>query len=276
MLLALVLAQRTARQAGVNAAQIWNLCVIALFAAIVGQRVLLVVANWNALRSHPTWALTLAMVHHPLLAGTGVLAGALAALLYARWRRMPAWETADALAAPLALGLAFEQAGALMAGAGFGIEASPRLPWAVTYTSVLAARWSGTPLGIPLHPVQAYAALAFFTLAMFLFLWMPVRQQSGDLAGICLMGLGGIVFLTELWRDPEGRGELFHGGIDAPQIAAVLLVIAGGLVLMERKNSARDLPPFSRESREEDGAPSDLRESGKNISSREFSERGRE
>ncbi len=33
--------------------------------------------------------------------------------------------------------------------------------WAVIYTSPLAARWSGTPLGIPLHPVQGYAALAF-------------------------------------------------------------------------------------------------------------------
>ena len=41
VLLALFLAQRTARIAGVNATEVWNLCVVALFAALVGQRLLL-------------------------------------------------------------------------------------------------------------------------------------------------------------------------------------------------------------------------------------------
>lgn len=240
VLLALLLAQRTARLAGVNAAAVWNLCVVALFAAIAAQRLLLVAANWSDLERHPAWMLTLAMVHHPLLAAVGVLAGTGAAVLYGRWRKLPAWATADALAAPLALGLAFEQLGALLAGSGFGIPASAKLPWAVTYTSVLAERWSGTPLGIPLEPVQAYAALGFLTLAVLLYLWMPLRQQAGDAAGMCLMGVGAILFLTESWRDPEGRGLIFHGALDAPQIAAVLLVLAGGLVLRER--GVRGLP----------------------------------
>lgn len=254
-LLALFLAQRTARQAGVDAAQVWNLCVLALFAAIAAQRLLLVAANWSDLERHPAWMLTLAMVHHPLLAAVGALAGALAAALYGRWRRLPPWATADALAAPLALGLACEQVGALLAGSGFGVEASAKLPWAVTYSSELAARWSGTPLGVPLHPVQAYAALALLTLALLLYVWMPLRQQPGDAAGMCLMGLGTIIFLSELWRDPAGRGVIFRGVLDAPQVAGVLLVLAGGVVLRERKASDRALPPLSPKDGERDGAP---------------------
>lgn len=238
VLLALALVQRTARMARVDATQAWNLCVMALFAAIAAQRLLLLAVNWTDIERHPAWMLTLAMVHHPLLAAVGVLAGLLAAFVYGRWRRLSIWPTADALAAPLALGLAFEQVGALLAGSGFGIEANPKLPWAVTYTSPLAERWSGTPLGTPLEPVQAYAAFAFFTLAVLLYLWMPLRQQSGDAAGMCLMGLGAILFLTEVWRNPEGRGVVFHGVLDAPQIAGLLLVIAGGLVLRERKGMA--------------------------------------
>ncbi len=252
VLLALLLAQRTARRAGVDATQLWNLCVAALFVAIAAQRLLLVVANWSDLARHPAWMLTLAMVHHPLLAAVGALTGGLAAALYARWRKLSMWPTADALAAPLALGLAFEQVGALLAGSGFGGPANAKLPWAVTYTSVLAERWSGTPLGIPLEPVQAYAALAFFTLAVLLYLWMPLRRQAGDAAGLCLMGLGAIIFLTESWRDPEGRGLIFNGPLDMPQAAAILLVLAGGVVLRER--NARGLPPFSPGSRETDGA----------------------
>jgi hypothetical protein len=45
--------------------------------------------------------------------------------------------------------------------------------------------------------------------------------------------------MTELWRDPEGRGALLGGMLDGPQAAAVLLVLAGGLVLMERKGASR-------------------------------------
>jgi phosphatidylglycerol:prolipoprotein diacylglycerol transferase len=240
VLLALLLAQRTARMAGVNPAQVWNLCILSLFAALAGQRLLLVGLNWSDLRRHPLWMLTLAMVHHPLLAAAGAVAAAVTALLYALWKRLPLASTADALAAPLALGLAFEQLGALLAGSGYGTETTVR--WAVVYTNPLAARWSGTPLGIALHPVQAYAALAFLTLSIFLLVWLPVRRQTGDVAGLWLLGAGVTVYLTELWRDPLGRGALLGGALDGPQIAAILLVLGGALVLWERKK----LHPINR------------------------------
>jgi phosphatidylglycerol:prolipoprotein diacylglycerol transferase len=233
VLLALFLASRTARIAGVDPGQVWNLCVLALFAALVSQRLLLVLANWSNLRRHPSWLLGLGMIHHPLLSAAGALAGAGSALLYARWRRLALWPTADALAAPVALGLAFEQLGALLAGSGYGTEATVR--WAVTYTDPLAARWSGTPLGIPLHPVQAYAALAFLALSIMVLVGLPLRRQQGDGAGLALLGIGVAVYVTEFWRDPEGRGVLLGGALDGPQAAAVLLVLLGGLALLERK-----------------------------------------
>jgi phosphatidylglycerol:prolipoprotein diacylglycerol transferase len=233
VLLALFLVLRTARITQVNAAHVWNLCVVALFAALVAQRLLLIAVNLSDLRRHPAWMLELAMIHHPLLAGAGTLAGAAAAAAYARWQHMPVAATADALAAPLALGLAVEQLGALMSGAGYGTETSVR--WAVTYNDILAARWSGTPLGVPLHPVQAYAALAFLTLSIFLVVWLPAQRRQGDVAGLWLIGAGVSMYITELWRDSEGRGTLLNGALDGPQAAAILFVLAGAIVLMERK-----------------------------------------
>ncbi|MGD1065124.1 MAG: prolipoprotein diacylglyceryl transferase family protein [Terracidiphilus sp.] len=239
VLLALGLVLRTARMAGrdtdLDAGKVWNLCILSLFAALAASRLLLVVVNWSALRLHPAWLLELAMVHHPLLAGTGALAGAGCALWYARHSKLPLGATADALAPPLALGLAFEQLGALASGSGYGVEAGTGVHWAVTYTNPLAAIWSGAPLGVPLHPVQAYAALAFLTLALFLLVWLPAERRKGDVAGLGLMGLGAAIYITELWRDPAGRGALLDGALDGPQIAAILLVIAGALVLRERK-----------------------------------------
>ncbi|MGD0632090.1 MAG: prolipoprotein diacylglyceryl transferase family protein [Terracidiphilus sp.] len=232
VLLALFLAQRTARIAGVNATHMWNLCVIGLFAALAGERLLLIAVNWSDLRRHPGWMLGLAMIHHPLLAGAGAFFGVAAAAIYAASQRMPLAATADALAAPLALGLACEQFGALLAGSGYGTPSAAR--WAVTYNDMLAMRWSGTPLGIPLHPVQAYAAVAFLTLTILLLVVLPARRQAGDVAGLWLLGAGVAIYITELWRDTEGRGTLLSGALDGPQVVAIAFVVAGAVVLMER------------------------------------------
>ncbi len=239
VLVALMLAQRTARTAGVSPAHAWNVCVVALFSALVGSRLLLVAVNWRELLAHPLWMLGLATIHNPWIASAGILLGGLAALGYMRWQRMPVPATMDALAAPLSAGLALEQFGALLAGAGYGADASVR--WAVVYTNPLAQRWSGTPLGIPLHPVQAYAALAYATLALLLLVFLPIRRQPGDVAGVALLGFGVSVYVTEFWRDPEGRGQLFHGALDGPQAVAVLLVLLGAWLLRERR------PPLNKE-----------------------------
>jgi len=82
--------------------------------------------------------------------------------------------------------------------------------------------------------VQAYTAMAFLTFAVFLLVWQPAMRQHGDLAGIWLMGTGVIVFITELWRDPQGRGVILNGIIDGPQLAAIAMVLGGALVLRER------------------------------------------
>ena len=235
VLLGLFLAQRTAQVAGLNAGKMWNLCVVGLFSALLMQRLLLVLLNFSELRLHPQWLLALSMIHHPLLTGAGALIGAATAAIYARRNQIQLWATADAVAAPLSLGLAFEQIGALFAGSSFGTDTT--LPWAVTYTDPLVARWSGTPLGVPLHPVQAYAAVAFLILSLLLLVLLPVRKQPGDVAGIWFLGTGVVIFITEFWRDTEGRGTLLHGALDGPQAAAILLVLAGAMILRERKGA---------------------------------------
>jgi phosphatidylglycerol:prolipoprotein diacylglycerol transferase len=249
LLLALMLALRIARRLRTDPNKIWNLCVLMLFTALIGSRLLLVIANWTVLRRHPLWMLSLAMIHHPLLAGTGVILALAVAAVYSRIHALPMRVTADALAAPTALGLAFEQVGALLAGAGFGT--GTRVPWAVTYTNPLAERWSGAPLDVPVHPVQAYAALCFLALAVALVLWLPHRRQNGDLAAIFLVATGTVLFFTEFCRDPMGRGVMFRGMLKGPQAAAILLLIAGAALLWERPSQRvasepnHPLPPHS-------------------------------
>jgi phosphatidylglycerol---prolipoprotein diacylglyceryl transferase len=256
VLLTLVLAHRTARIAGVSPTHVWNVCVVALIAALVGSRLLLAALNWDELLRHPLWIFGLATIHSPVLAAAGLMMGAASALFYMGRERMPWAATLDALAPPLVVGMACEQWGALLAGAGYGTETADG--WAIVYTDPLAQRWSGTPLGIPLHPVQAYAAVGYMLLAVLLLRLLPVRRQPGDVAGMALMGLGVVVYLTELWRDPEGRGEILYGALDGPQAAAVVVVVAGGWVLLQRKGSglgtdSAGFPPLRQEESERMG-----------------------
>ena len=152
-----------------------------------------------------------------------------------------------------------------MAGSGYGTETSLR--WAVTYNDILAARWSGTPLGIPLHPVQAYAALAFLTLSIFLLVWLPAQRRRGDVAGLWLLGAGVSIYIVELWRDTEGRGTLLNGALDGPQAAAILFVLAGAIVLLERERPDAEATR-KRSSAEVERAPS-AREVDRNQPSEE-------
>jgi phosphatidylglycerol:prolipoprotein diacylglycerol transferase len=232
VLLALMLALYTARQLQIDPNKIWNLSILMLFTALLGSRLLLVVANWTVLRRHPIWMLGLAMIHHPLLAAIGALIAFAVAAVYVRSNHLSSRIVADALAAPAALGLGVEQIGALLAGSGYGTGA--HVSWAVTYTDALAERWSGAPLGIPVHPVQAYAALCSLAIALGLFLWLPRRRQHGDLAGLFLMATGVVLFITEFWRDPIGRGAMLGGFLKGPQAAGIVFVLAGAFILLER------------------------------------------
>jgi phosphatidylglycerol:prolipoprotein diacylglycerol transferase len=232
LLLALMLALRIARRIGCDPNRIWNLCILMLFTALVGSRLLLVVANWKILHSHPLWILSIATVHHPLLAAIAALIAFAVAAVYAGLHRMPPRATADVLAAPVALGLTFEQMGALLAGSGYGT--GTHLPWAIVYTDPLAARWSDAPLGIPVHPVQAYAAICFCLIAAVLMWWLPHRRQNGDLAGLSLLATGVTLYITEFWRDPIGRGAVFNGMLKGPQLAAILFVLGGAALLLDR------------------------------------------
>jgi len=83
--------------------------VVTLFAALVSSRLLLIVLNWTGTARA---SVVVADAGHGASSAVGLLWRAVrvgGCCLYGRWQRLPLWTTADALAAPLALGLAFEQ-----------------------------------------------------------------------------------------------------------------------------------------------------------------------
>jgi phosphatidylglycerol:prolipoprotein diacylglycerol transferase len=232
VLLALLCALWSARRLGLNGNTVWNLGVLVVFVSLVASRLLLVLLNFQGLSKSPLWLFGLAMIPNSSVATLGISVGILAGFVYARRAQLPVLPLLDCLAPSLAFGYALESLGCFAAGCAYGVPSE--VAWAVTYHSRLAAAWSGTPLGISLHPVQLYEALTEIFLALFLLWWMPKRKQEGELAGLWFFGAGLFHFLCELFRGDPGRAELFGGAMTATQLLMVAMVLAGGLLLRKR------------------------------------------
>jgi len=88
--------------------------------------------------------------------------------------------------------------------------------------------------------VQAYAAVGGLFLAATVFAWFSLPRRNGDVAGVGLAGAGALLFITEIFRDWEGRGVVFGGRLNIPQLVGLGMVLLGGALLLDwrRRNTA--------------------------------------
>lgn len=190
------LAMREARRRRIGPEAISDAAIWVGAAALVGGRALYVAQNeLGALVADPAH---LFMVWDGGLSFYGALLGALLALVvFARRRAMAILPLLDVAAPAAAIGQAIGHLGCLIGGDSYGIPTD--LPWAVVYVNPGAM----APLGVPLHPTQAYEAILLALL--FAALWLGrqrlARVGPGAVAGGYLLGLSAIRFGLFYLRD---------------------------------------------------------------------------
>lgn len=221
---AIWLARREGRRLGIPPEAISDGAVWIGLAALVGGRLLYVAQNeLGTLAAHPTLIL---MVWMGGLSFYGGLAAALVALvIFARRRGLPVLATFDVAAPAAAIGQAIGHLGCLIGGDSYGLPTD--LPWAVIYRNPGAL----APQGIPLHPTQAYEAIALAIL--FAGLWLArdrlSRLGAGVIAATYLAGLAAIRFGLFFLRDEPAAllglktAQLIGVGI---AVLAIILFIA--------------------------------------------------
>lgn len=187
-----------ARLLGLNANAVWNLGLIAILSTLVAGRLLLVAVYFNAFHRHPFWILGLTSNHSLWIDAVALITGLGAGLLYALADGLPLLRTLDCIAPSAALALGFNRIGAFLAGLDFGLPTVHA--WSVTYTNPIAAFWYGTPLGVPLNPVQLDDALISFALFIGLLWWLPRRTQDGELWGAWLFFYGVVGYFLAFQR----------------------------------------------------------------------------
>lgn len=206
---ATAMARRQGRLDGLVPAAITDLAVAILISAIVGAKLLMVIVDLiNGAPFREVFSLA------TLRAGGAIHGGVIAATAVFFWKLrkgqgLPLKLTGDALVPGVALGQAIGRLGCFSAGCCYGTESNA--PWATTFTDPIAHLFSGTPLGIPLHPVQLYNALANLLVMAILLLVRPKRTFLGQIFALyfLLEGLGRVI--TETWRGDVDRGAAWLG-----------------------------------------------------------------
>lgn len=216
-LLGLWLAMRRARKWGLDANRVMDLGIYIIIAALIGAKLLLLVVDFDQFSRTPADILSLARSGGVFYGG--LILATLVAFWYMARHRLPFWTTCDVFAPGIALGHVTGRLGCLAAGCCYGKPAS--VPWAITFTNPLAAANVGTPLGIPLHPTQAYEAGAELLILLFL---LGTERRGRYFPGRTFwsyMFLYAVSrFIVEIYRgDP--RGEIL--GFSTSQFISLIL-----------------------------------------------------
>lgn len=217
----LSLAERHAKQFGVEPEKIYNLTLVTLAAGALGARLTYALRYPETFRASP-WSLV--SLNPGLLDPIGGLTIALlAGLVYGQRKKMPLWPTLDAITPALAvMGIAIGLAN-LASGKGFG--AASNLPWAVNL-------W-----GESRHPSQIYEILAA---SLILWIVWPSPRKDKKPSGLLFLqfltlSAGTRVFL-EAFR---GDSTILFNSVRAAQASAWLVLAIGlwGIGRLQRRKS---------------------------------------
>ena len=224
LIAALWFSQRTAQRVGLSPDKLWDAGVVAVIAAFVASRVLLVVSDLPSFLKYPLLVLAL-----PSLTYGGMLLTGLLVYAWLRWKRMPVLDVLDAWVPCGALLAAVLSIAHFVEGTDAGMPTS--LPWGVVTPG-------DTVLG-RVHPVEIYAAIASLALCGFLMRMLRRRAFAGQVASLALVIGGALAFLLDMLRQPnKSYGTAL---LDPGQIVALAAILTGTLLFMYASRNRHEM-----------------------------------
>ena len=195
----------------------YEMVFVALIGGIVGARLDFVLENWDDVSDD---------VLGNLFTGTGLIwfggaiGGAIAVILWARFRHILNLSLLDLAAPSLAIGYGIGRIGCQLSGDGdYGIPWDG--PWAMAYPD-------GTvPTDVAVHPTPIYETLAM-GLVVYTLWRLRGRLQPGLLFALYLVLAGAERFLIEFIR----RNDEVLLGLTQAQVLSIVMFVAGGVWLL--------------------------------------------
>ncbi len=209
-----------------------------LLGTLVGARLFHVVTYWEQDFAQEPITKIFAIRGGGLVFYGGFVGASLATIFYARWKKIPLWKFADALAPSVALGHAFGRIGCLMTGCCHGKPCS--LPWAIRFPEGHETH----PVGfdaVPVHPTQIYEAVLNFGLYLGLAWFYRRKKFPGQVFAMYLIGYALLRAIVEQFRgDYSAREYLFQGWVSPGQAMGILAILAGIILLWKLPRPAQE------------------------------------
>ena len=192
-----------------------------LGAAIVGSRLLFVIMEWRNYFSQQPWWEIFMIQKGGLVYYGGLIGASLATVFYMRWKKLPLWRMADALAPSIALGQMFGRLGCLMNGCCYGRPSD--LPWAICFPKDHETH------GLPVHPTEIYESL--LNLALYLALAALYRRKkfTGQVFASYLICYALLRSFVEMFRGDYA--EYYGGGWITPAHLVSVGIFSAGTYL---------------------------------------------
>jgi phosphatidylglycerol:prolipoprotein diacylglycerol transferase len=232
---------RSGRRAGLDPDTLSSLGFWSIFGAILGAKILMVARSFPDYAANPGELFSRSFLTSAGDFYGGFIGGVVASIIFFKLNpSLSFWPLADLCAPAIALGQAIGRIGCLMAGDDYGRPTT--LPWAVTFTDADAASVGGAPLGVPLHPVQAYESLVCLVLFAFL-VWLSRRKRFDGEVLIAYSVLYAVArFLLEYLRGDADRGFVFNGLFSTSQLIAILVFVLAIALLPARRRAGIQAP----------------------------------
>jgi phosphatidylglycerol:prolipoprotein diacylglycerol transferase len=158
----------------------------------------------------------------------GLIGIVIVSILFCRKRKIKLWNFVDLFCPAIPLGYTFGRIGNFINGELFGRVTA--VPWGMYFPldSTQSLR----------HPSQLYEAL-FEGIVLFILLWLIRKKKmfDGFLIGIYICGYGFVRFFIEFFREPDYQLGLVLGFMSMGQVLCLLMMAAGGTILIWRKNA---------------------------------------
>ena len=236
LLVGLLIAGRLGRRVGINPDHVTNLGVCLALSAIVGAKLFMILTDWGYYLEHPSRIFSFATLRAGGVFYGGLLAALATAFWFSRKYGLRPLQTADVFAPAVAIGHSIGRLGCFAAGCCWGKPSS--LPWAMAFTDPAARDYVGVPLNIHLHPTQLYEAGGTLLIGLVLLWRFGKPHPPGAIVGLYLILYSAFRFGVEFLRAESERNFPFGGTLSTTQWVAILLVVAGVVLLVRQYRNA--------------------------------------
>ncbi|MBI4571874.1 MAG: prolipoprotein diacylglyceryl transferase [candidate division NC10 bacterium] len=224
VLLGTTLAHREAIRRGQDPDKLLNAIVLTVLVALLGARLYYVLFNWDYYGANPSRIL--AVWEGGLAIHGGLIAGAVATVLYCRHARLPLTVTTDIMVPGVAIGQAIGRWGNFFNQEAFGVPTY--LPWKLYIDP--AHRPPHLAGYEYFHPTFLYESL--WNLLVFALLWFGLRKRLQGRPGALTLCYLGLYSMGRFFVEGLRIDSLMLGSLRAAQVVSFLLVVASGLGLL--------------------------------------------